>query len=244
MSSSAFASVPPADDAVLDVLREGSVELVARIVPSSNSAILASVSSEEGTVAAVYKPEAGERPLWDFESGLYRREVAAYLLSEWLGWGLVPPTVVRDDAPAGVGSLQLYIEADPAEHYFTLYDRAPETLSALRAMAVFDLLANNADRKSGHVLRGTDGRVQGIDHGLCFAADDKLRTVIWDFAGEPIGQELLDDLAPLATAVPPTLDALLDPNELAALQARARRVLDTGRFPVDRTGRRVPWPLV
>lgn len=232
------------DGPVLDLLSGGSVEVVARIIPSSNHALLAEVSSDSGTVAAVYKPEAGERPLWDFEPGLYRREVAAYLLSEWLGWGLVPPTVVRDDAPAGVGSLQLFVDADPEEHYFTLYERAPETLAALRSMAVFDLLANNADRKSGHVLRGPDGRVQGIDHGLCFAADDKLRTVIWDFAGEPIGAELLDDLAPLAVEVPPPLASLLDPEELSALQARARRLLDTGRFPFDRNGRRVPWPLV
>lgn len=232
------------DGPVLDLLSGGSVEVVARIITSSNHALLAEVSSDIGTVAAVYKPEAGERPLWDFEPGLYRREVAAYLLSEWLGWGLVPPTVVRDDAPAGVGSLQLFVDADPAEHYFTLHERAPETLAALRAMAVFDLLANNADRKSGHVLRGPDGRVQGIDHGLCFAADDKLRTVIWDFAGEPIGQELLDDLAPLASEVPPPLAVLLDSEELSALQARARRLLETGRFPFDRSGRRVPWPLV
>jgi uncharacterized repeat protein (TIGR03843 family) len=195
-------------------------------------------------LSAIYKPEAGERPLWDFDAGLYRREVAAYLLSEWLGWGLVPPTVVREDAPAGVGSLQLFIEADPADHYFTLYESAPETLAALRAMAVFDLLANNADRKSGHVLRGADGRIQGIDHGLCFAADDKLRTVIWDFAGEPIGQELLDDLAPLGEEVPPTLADLLDAEERDALRARARRVLEVGRFPFDRSGRRMPWPLV
>ncbi len=240
-----FVPAPPPDDGpVLEVLAAGSVDVVARIVPSSNHALLTQVSCAEQVVTAVYKPEAGERPLWDFEPGLYRREVAAYLLSEFLGWGLVPPTVVRNDAPAGVGSLQLYIEADPSEHYFTLYERAPETLSALRAMAVFDLLANNADRKSGHVLRAADGRIQGIDHGLCFAADDKLRTVIWDFAGEPIGQELLDRVAPLAAELPPTLATLLDPEELDALQARARRVLESGRFPVDRTGRRVPWPLV
>ncbi|MCA0296324.1 MAG: SCO1664 family protein [Actinobacteria bacterium] len=232
------------DDAVLELLTTGEVEVVARIVPSSNHALLVRVSCGERTVSAVYKPEAGERPLWDFEPGLYRREVAAYLLSDALGWGLVPPTVVRDDAPAGVGSLQLWIEADPSEHYFTLYESAPETLASLRAMAVFDVLANNADRKSGHVLLGPDGRIQGIDHGLCFAADDKLRTVIWDFAGEPIGRDLLDGFAPLADEVPAGLSTLLDEWELDALRDRARRLLAAGRLPVDLSGYRVPWPLV
>ncbi len=226
------------------MLAEGSVELVARIVPSSNLALLAEVTCSDRTVAAVYKPEAGERPLWDFEPGLHRREVAAYLLSEWLGWHLVPPTVVREDAPAGVGSVQLFIESDPEEHYFTLYRRAPETLEELRALAVFDLVANNADRKSGHVLRGTDGRIQGIDHGLCFAADDKLRTVIWDFAGEPIPAELLGGLAPLLTDIPPGLEALIDEAEVVALQFRVGRLLRTGHFPADRSGRRLPWPMV
>lgn len=236
---------PPAWDCdVLTVLAEGSVELIARIVPSSNLALLAEVSSPDRKVAAVYKPQTGERPLWDFEPGLHRREVAAYLLSEWLGWDLVPPTVVRADAPAGVGSVQLFIESDPEEHYFTLYRRAPETLEELRALAVFDLVANNADRKSGHVLRGTDGRIRGIDHGLCFAADDKLRTVIWDFAGEPIPPELLSGLVPLLTEVPAGLAALLEPVEVEALQARAGRVLRSGLFPADRGGRRIPWPLV
>lgn len=232
------------DEAALEVLAAGEVEVLARIVPSSNHALLVAVTCGERTVNAVYKPEAGERPLWDFEPGLYRREVAAYLLSEALGWGLVPPTVVREDAPAGVGSLQLWVEADPSEHYFTLYESAPEAEAALRAMAVFDVLANNADRKSGHVLRGADGRIQGIDHGLCFAADDKLRTVIWDFAGEPIGSDLLDGLAPLAAEAPAALAALLDTEELDALRRRARRVLAAGHYPVDRSGYQVPWPLV
>lgn len=232
------------DRTVLNLLAVGSVELVGRIVPSSNLVLLAEVSSQEGTAAAVYKPESGERPLWDFEPGLYRREAAAYLLSEWLGWGLVPPTVVRDDAPAGVGSLQLFIEADPADHYFTLYRRPPDTPEALLRMAVFDLVANNADRKSGHVLRGPDGRIWGIDHGLCFAADFKLRTVIWEFAGDPIPEAVLDCLVPLLAEVPPALAALLEPEEVLALQARVRRLLAARRFPADHSGRRVPWPLV
>ncbi len=235
---------PAWDDSVVTLLEEGSFELIARIAPSSNLALLAEVSSTGRTVTAVYKPQTGERPLWDFERGLHRREVAAYLLSEWLGWHLVPPTVVREDAPVGVGSVQLFIDSDPDEHYFTLYRRAPETFEELRALAVFDLVANNADRKSGHVLRGTDGRIRGIDHGLCFAADDKLRTVIWDFAGEPIPVALLSALAPLLADVPAEVAALLEPVEVEALQARVGRVLRSGHFPVDRSGRRIPWPMV
>ncbi len=235
---------PVANGDALSLLADGTIELIGRIVPSSNLALFAEVSSPDGTVAAVYKPEAGERPLWDFDPGLHRRERAAYVLSEWLGWDLVPPTVVRADAPAGVGSLQLYIDADPGEHYFTLYDRRPALWDDLRAIALFDLVANNADRKSGHVLHGPDGRIHGIDHGLCFAAEYKLRTVIWDFAGEPLPPVLLDQVRPLLEEVPAVLAELLDADEVAALQARVRRLLETGRFPFDRTGRRVPWPPV
>jgi uncharacterized repeat protein (TIGR03843 family) len=232
------------DREVLDLLNEGSVELVGRIVPSSNLVLLAEVSSANGSTSAVYKPESGERPLWDFEPGLHRREAAAYLLSDWLGWDLVPPTIVREDAPAGWGSLQLYIESDPADHYFTLYERAPETRAQLHALAAFDVLANNADRKSGHVLRGADGRIKGIDHGLCFAAEDKLRTVIWDFSGDPVPAELLGAITPLLADLPPGLDELITVTEIEALRGRVRRLLRTGVFPTDHSGRRVPWPLV
>ena len=242
--ASASGSAPAGDERVLSVLADGAVQIVARIVPSSNLALLVEVTSPEGRLDAVYKPEAGERPLWDFAPGLHRREVAAYLVSDWLGWDLVPPTVAREDAPAGMGSVQLFIDSDPADHYFTLFRRAPETLADLRALAVFDVVVNNADRKSGHVLRGPDGRIRGIDHGLCFAAEDKLRTVIWDFAGEAIPTELLVALAPLLAEVPTGLESLLDEAELGAMRARVRRLLRTGLFPIDRSGRRVPWPLV
>ena len=157
----------------------------------------------------------------------------------------VPPaTVVRDDAPAGVGSLQLFVEGDHTEHYFTLLAQAPETHDMLRAIAVFDLVTNNTDRKGGHVLRGRDGRVWGIDHGLCFAASEKLRTVIWDFAGEAVPGDLVDRIAPLAEQVPPTVAELLDDAEVAALTRRVRRLLERPRFPADPTGRRIPWPLI
>ncbi|MDQ6754696.1 MAG: SCO1664 family protein [Actinomycetota bacterium] len=228
----------------LTLLVEGRIKLLGSILRSSNATFLVQVSCGDDSARAVYKPEAGERPLSDFEPGLYRRERAAYLLSECLEWGLVPPTVIRGDSPLGVGSLQWLVECDLHEHYFTLYGDSPETHRALAQIALFDCVANNADRKSGHVLHGHDGRVWSIDHGLCFAADFKLRTVIWDFAGEPIPRGLLEDIAPLATAVPPDIAELLDDAEVTALQRRVQRLLRDGVLPVDRTGMRYPWPLV
>lgn len=228
----------------LRLLTEGSIELLGLIPRSSNQTFLVQVTCGEDIGYAVYKPEAGERPLSDFEPGLYKRELAAYLLSESLGWGLVPFTVIREDAPLGVGSLQWFIDCDFQEHYFTLFEGAPETHRELARIALFDYVANNTDRKSGHVLRGDDGRIWGIDHGLCFSAAFKLRTVIWDFAGEPIPDALLEDIAPLAEAAPADLAALLDDDEVTALQRRVQRMLVAGVLPVDRTGMRYPWPLV
>ena len=212
----------------LTLLAEGSIELLGLIPRSSNQTFFVQVSCGDNEGYAVYKPEAGERPLSDFEPGLYKRERAAYLLSESLGWGFVPPTVIREDAPLGVGSLQWFVVCDFQQHYFTL----------------FDYVANNTDRKSGHVLRGDDGRIWGIDHGLCLSAAFKLRTVIRDFAGEPIPDTLLEDIAPLAEAAPPEVARLLDDDEVTALQRRVQRALAAGVLPVDRTGIGYPWPLV
>jgi uncharacterized repeat protein (TIGR03843 family) len=228
----------------LTLLVEGRVELRGLIPRGSNAAFLVRVSCGDDSVYAVYKPEAGERPLFDFEPGLHRRERAAYLLSEHLGWGIVPPTVIREDPPLGVGSLQWFVECDFREHYFTLYADSPETHRRLLQIALFDCVANNTDRKSGHVLRGHDGRVWGIDHGLCFSAGFKLRTVIWDFAGEAIPGTLLEGIAGLAETVPQDVAELLDDAEVTALQRRVRRLLHDGVLPVDPTGMRYPWPLV
>ncbi len=228
----------------LTLLREGSIKLVGKIVRSSNAAFLAELGRADESGWAVYKPEAGERPLLDFGPGLYRREAAAYLLSEFLHWDVVPPTVIRQDAPLGVGSLQWFVSCDGREHYFTLQADAPQTHPALLKIAVFDVIANNADRKSGHVLHGHDGRVWGIDHGLCFSSDYKLRTVIWDFAGEPIPGALLEDIALLTADVPARIAELLTEAEVEALQGRARRLLRRKVLPVDRSGMRYPWPLV
>ena len=194
---------------------------------------------------AIYKPELGERPLHDFPPGLYRRERAAHLLSEALGWGIVPLTVIRDDAPFGTGSLQLFVAADPREHYFTIVEDHPDTHPALRIMAAFDVITNNTDRKSGHVLRGPDGRIWGIDHGLCFAAAFKLRTVIWEFAHDPLPPDLVADIAGLAeNGAPPEVTDLLSAEETRALRRRAHALALLGRLPEDPSGRRYPWPLV
>lgn len=191
----------------------------------------------------VYKPHRGERPLWDFPDGLYRREVGAYHLARAIGWDLVPPTVERD-GPFGVGSVQWFVEADFEQHYFTLLED-PVHHPQLRRMCAFDLVANSTDRKGGHVLVDDDGHLWGIDNGLCLHAEFKVRTVIWDFADEPLPGELADDLAAFVEApLVPELVDLLDPFERDALCARANALLAEGRFPTDPTGRRYPWPLV
>jgi uncharacterized repeat protein (TIGR03843 family) len=192
----------------------------------------------------VYKPATGEQSLWDFPGGLYRREVAAYVLSEALGWDLVPPTVERHDGPFGSGSLQLFVAADYEEHYFTLFDQG-DHVETLQTMCAFDIVANNADRKSGHVLLGNDGRLWGIDHGLCFHRQPKLRTVIWDFADEPVPGRLLEDLDRLARDLPDELERLLDDDERSAIIDRIARLVHTATFPEPLGDRPpYPWPLV
>jgi uncharacterized repeat protein (TIGR03843 family) len=226
----------------LTLLLQGQVEVEGRLPWSSNGTFLVRVCLQGTEDRAVYKPERGERPLWDFPHGLYRREVAAYLLSEALGWGIVPETVLRD-GPLGQGSLQRFVPADFEQHYFTLLER-PEHHAALKTMCAFDLLANNADRKGGHCLLGEDGHLWSVDHGLCFHADPKLRTVIWDFAGEAVPEELVADVARLAVSIPVQLAALLDDDEREALAARAAALVRKPVFPAPRSGHPYPWPMV
>jgi uncharacterized repeat protein (TIGR03843 family) len=234
--------VPP-DPNAASVLQHGEVEVLGRMPWSSNATYLCEVSCGDQAVRAIYKPRGGERPLWDFPSGLDHREVAAYELSEALGWDLVPLTI-RRDGPLGVGSLQLFVDADFEQHYFTLYEAGAHH-DQLRAMCAFDLVGNNTDRKSGHCLLGLDGRIRGIDHGLMFHHEFKLRTVIWEFGGEPVPPDLLEDVATLADQeLPDPLAAVLDPFERDAVRARARALVRAGCFPIDETGRRYPWPLV
>jgi uncharacterized repeat protein (TIGR03843 family) len=225
------------------LLTEGTVELQGRMPWSSNATFLADLCLDGTVDQAVYKPERGERPLWDFPPALWRREVAAYLVSEALGWGVVPETVERVDAPFGQGSLQRFVPADFDQHYFTLLER-PEHLDALRTIATFDLVINNADRKGGHCLLAEDGRIYAVDHGLCFAVEPKLRTVMWDFAGDAVPASLLPALSRLAGSPPPALADYLDRDEIDAIARRAAAVVERPHFPNPRSNRSFPWPLV
>jgi uncharacterized repeat protein (TIGR03843 family) len=237
--------VHPAERASPDALKllgAGDIEVRGRLPWSSNATFLVDLCLDGKTGTAVYKPLRGERPLWDYPPGLYRREIAAWVISEALGWGLVPETIARE-GPYGSGSLQRFVDADFAEHYFTLLER-PEHHDALKAMCTFDLVLNNGDRKSGHCLVGTDGRLWGIDHGLCLAPDHRLRTVIWDFAGQPVPPERLEAVAALAVDPPAGLAGLIDDEEVEALAARAAALVRRPVFPEPRSGRSYPWPLV
>ncbi len=228
---------------VSHLLHHGEVGVLGRMPWSSNGTFLCEVTCGTDTMRAIYKPRRGERPLWDFPSGLDHREVAAYELSEALGWDLVPLTILRE-GPMGMGSLQRFVEADFEQHYFTLYEDEVHH-DQLRAMCAFDFVGNNTDRKSGHCLLGLDGRIQGIDHGLMFHREFKLRTVIWEFGGEEIPAPLLASMEALASdALPDPLASLLDPFERDAVRARADALVRAGCFPIDESGRRYPWPLV
>jgi uncharacterized repeat protein (TIGR03843 family) len=226
------------------LLAEGEVEIVGRMPWSSNHTFLATCVLGDEEASAVYKPGRGERHLWDFPEGIYRREVAAYELSRALGWDIVPETVERDDAPLGPGSLQLFIPADFSQHHFTLVEDA-EHHDRLMAICAFDVVANNADRKSGHCILGEDGRIWAIDNGLCFLPEPKLRTVIWEFAGQSLPGALLDDLARVADSPPECLEPLLSPREIKAVGRRATALVKAKRFPVpDPDTYHYPWPLV
>lgn len=240
--------VSPLDDAaVLEILQHGDLILQGQFARGSNYTFLGEVTAAEVSFRAVYKPRRGEQPLWDFPVGtLAKREVAAFVLSELLGWKLVPPTVYRRKAPLGPGSLQQFIPHDPEYHYFTF---SSEDRQRLRPTVVFDLLINNADRKGSHLLTGEGGNLWLIDHGVCFNVEDKLRTVIWDFGGEPIPAELVADVAGMLLRLDPEGDgfAALKPylrvSEIRALKRRALRLLDGGIFPRMPEDRRAfPYP--
>jgi uncharacterized repeat protein (TIGR03843 family) len=239
------------EDQVLTVLTQGNITERGLLPYSSNHSFLVMVDHDSMTLPAVYKPRRGESPLWDFEWGtLCQRETAAYTVSHALGWGLVPPTVLRDGS-RGVGSVQLFIPNDEAEHYFTVQADA-RFAPALRRLALFDFVINNADRKSGHCLIDENQRLWAIDHGICFHAEYKLRTVIWEFSHERIEEALLEDLRRLyanivhADSVFATeLCALLSGQERAALLARLQTLLHTRTYPGPQVHRRnYPWPPV
>jgi uncharacterized repeat protein (TIGR03843 family) len=227
----------------LRLLTCGALRVRGQLPWSTNVTLLVEAALDGARALAVYKPGRGERALWDFPPGLYRREIAAYQLSEALGWGLVPLTI-RREGPYGDGSLQLFVPADFEQHYFTLLEDAAHH-DRLRRICVFDLVANNADRKSGHCLLGQDGVIYAIDNGLCFHVQSKLRTVIWEFGGDPLPPDVLRDLRRLVgRRLPAPLADLLEPAEREALLHRARALVEGGRFPADQSGHRYPWPPV
>jgi uncharacterized repeat protein (TIGR03843 family) len=236
------------DDEVLSTLGRGEMSLMGLLPRSSNSTFLARVADGPDELLGVYKPRDGEAPLWDFPDGtLYRREVAAYVVARALGWPRVPPTLERE-GPYGVGSVQRFLPFDPHEHYFTMQDD-PNREAVFRRVAAFDVVINNADRKSGHCLLAEDGQLFFIDHGVCFSSEPKLRTVIWDFVGEPIAHRDLEDLRRLGDALDggPTrerLDQLLEASELSATRARLAGLIREGRYPEPGSERPYPWPPV
>lgn len=238
---------------LIELLTRGEIEVKGRLPYSSNYSFLCKVAEPESQsdsqeeLLAVYKPGSGERPLWDFPEGLYMREVAAYQLSNALGWDLVPETVLRSDGPFGEGSLQRFVDADFSFHYFILLEQ-PSFHDALRKVAVFDILANNTDRKGGHLLLDSDERIWAIDNGLSFHRISKLRTVVWDFAGEPISEELNREIERVAKSDPNIIGPLepyLSGLEIEALASRAQHLIDTGILPeIGEDERPFPWPLI
>ena len=233
--------VPPA-------LVRGELTPLGLLPGSSNAALLARCVEGDDERLAVYKPARGETPLWDFPDGtLHRREVAAFEVARALGWPNVPPTVLRD-GPFGPGSVQAFVVADPEQHYFTM---ETERADDFRLVALFDLLVNNADRKAGHCLLDAEGTIWVIDHGVCFAVEPKLRTVIWEYIDEPFPSVAASDLDRVVTGLGPggplraTLTALLDPDEVDATERRGRALLRAGVYPEpDPATRPFPWPPI
>jgi uncharacterized repeat protein (TIGR03843 family) len=235
-------------DSILTQLCTGEIEMVGQVTWSSNYTFLTQLRSSHGEIPAIYKPARGERPLWDFPDGsLAARETAAFHTSYALGLNFVPPTVLREDGPAGPGSMQLYIDVDHDRHYFSMDEGEKDRL---RPVALFDILINNADRKGGHVLIDDEEHLWLIDHGVCFHKEYKLRTVIWDFIGEPIPENLLADLQRFIESLSngsnltTPLKTLLSDPEIQALLQRGERLLGHRRFPEPGPGRPYPWPLV
>lgn len=257
-----------------DPLRTAELTVIGQVTTASNATLVCETDPEQTgeVLRVVYKPVRGERPLWDFPDGtLAGREVASYLVSEALGWGVIPETVLRD-GPFGPGMVQRWIEVIEDEAGPDLVDLCPvgevpdgyrEVLRALDPaghpvslvhaehpqlvrMAVLDVLINNADRKGGHALAGVDGRVYGVDHGICLHTEPKLRTVLWGWAGEPVSDELLTDITTLVKALPGELGERLAVHltdaEIEALEARGRALLQAPVMPMPVGPRPIPWP--
>lgn len=231
------------DEEWLALLASGTIDVEGRMPWSSNAIFLVHLRLDGHEGRAIYKPGAGERELWDFPGGLYRREVASFELDRAIALGAIPAAVVRSDAPFGEGSLQRFIDARFDEHYFSLRE-SPAHHDALRSIAAFDLLANNADRKGGHLLVDQNDKVWAIDNALTFHADRKLRTVMWDFIGDDIPDAVVRGAGALAAGLPESLRLLLSEDEQEALVARAQLLVDAPTFPEPDDETRLPWPLV
>ena len=230
------------------LLGDGEITLQGLFRWGSNYTFLVNTRLGDQEVRAVYKPIRGEQPLWDFPSDtLAKREVAAYEVSEALGWGFVPLTVLRSEGPHGPGSIQLYVEGDPEDHYFSFSETEKKGLGRVVA---FDVLLNNADRKGGHVIKDERGKVWLIDHGLSFHTDPKLRTVLWDLAGSALEKDIVADLKRFRKALErdkqliEQLSGLLSPREIRALQYRTTRLIQNPCYPNPGAGRSYPWPPI
>ncbi|WP_055482081.1 SCO1664 family protein [Sphaerimonospora mesophila] len=239
---------PALDDATaLRLLRDGVMEVAGRLVEATNMTLYCTIRNGRHSAACVYKPVRGERPLWDFPDGtLAAREVAAYEVAAVTGWRIVPPTVYRD-GPFGPGMVQLWIDTDPEADLVALMRSSNP---ALRRMAVFDAVVNNADRKGGHLLPLPDGHVYGVDHGVCFAVQDKLRTVLWQWRGKPLSREAVSVLNRLEREIDKgrlgrRLRELLIPAEVTATRDRVRRLIESGVHPhPSEDWPAIPWPPV
>jgi uncharacterized repeat protein (TIGR03843 family) len=233
----------------LKCLQSGEITVEGRFMWGSNYTFLCQIRDGVCDLKAVYKPTRGERPLWDFPSeSLAGREVAAYLISEAGGWQMVPPTVLREDGPAGTGSLQLFIDHDPEHHYFNF---SAEEKERLEPVVLFDVIINNTDRKGGHIIFDEDDHIWLIDHGVCFHVHPKLRTVVWDFAGQPIAEKHLQQINSLKEKLAPgqetheQLSCCLASEEIRAMISRIDGLLKTGVFPRPSEKRySYPWPPV
>jgi len=229
------------EERVLALLADGEVEILGLMPYASNATLLTKVTDGDLTSLAVYKPQRGERPLWDFPGGtLCYREYAAWIVDRALGFGLVPPAVLRD-GPAGFGALQFFVEPDEDVDLTELPSTHPDEL---RRMCAFDVVSNNADRKAGHCIVDPRGKLWGVDHGICFHVEPKLRTVIWLFEDEPLPSDVVGGLERFCAddTARRTLSELLDPDEVEMTYRRVARLLSGGRFPAPGAGRNVPWP--
>lgn len=233
-----------ASDDALRLLRDGDIAIEGRLVDASNATLYCTISLDGVTAVCVYKPVSGERPLWDFPDGtLAGRELAAYTVSVASGWDIVPPTVMRE-GPFGPGMVQIWIDVDESVDLGVL---ARSGIEPLRRMSVFDAVINNADRKGGHLLPVPGGHVYGVDHGVSFSTEDKLRTLLWGWRGKRLTDEAIDVLSFLRAQLEGPLDVelsrYLTRQEVLATAFRVDRLLRTGRHPMpSEDWPAVPWP--